>query len=130
MNTKLEQHVIIKFLWSEDVDPVEIHHRLLRAFQEDAYVLSNVYEWIRTFKSGSTNLLDDRRAGRPRLDHIDSQILSLFRENEFHSLRRLAQALGISVSTVHSRLTQVLEFWLRQQIQRNAPSTAFARYCT
>jgi hypothetical protein len=63
MNAKLKQRVIITFLWSEDIDPVEIHHRLLRAFREDADVLSSVYEWIRAFKSGRTNLLDDHRAG-------------------------------------------------------------------
>jgi hypothetical protein len=59
MNAQFEQRVNIKFLWSEDIDPVEIHHRLLRAFQKSVYLLSSIYEWIRAFKSGSTNLLGD-----------------------------------------------------------------------
>jgi hypothetical protein len=91
MNAKLEQGVIIKFLRGEDIDPVEIHHRLLCAFQEDAYELSSVYEWIRAFKPERTNLLDDHRAGRPRLDHIDPQILSPFHENEFHSVQNACE---------------------------------------
>jgi hypothetical protein len=130
MNAKLEQRVIIKFLWSKDIYHVEIRHRLFRAFPGDAYGLWSVYEWIRAFKSGRTNLLDCHRAGRPRLYHIDSEILSLFRENEFHSVQTLVQALEISVSTAHSRLTHVLGFSLRRQIQKNAPSSTFARYCT
>jgi hypothetical protein len=63
----------------------------LHAFQTDGYRLSGVYGGIRSFKTGRTNLLDDHLAGRPRLDHIDSQILSVFQENEFHSVQPLAQ---------------------------------------
>jgi hypothetical protein len=63
MNARLQQRVIIKFLSSEDIDPVKIHHRLLCASQEEAYVLLSVYEWIRAFKSGRTNLLDDHGLG-------------------------------------------------------------------
>jgi hypothetical protein len=54
MKAKVEQRAIIKFLSNEGADATEIHHRLLRAFQEDAYTLSSVYEWIRVFKTGRT----------------------------------------------------------------------------
>jgi hypothetical protein len=90
MDAKLEQRVIIKLLSNEGADPIEIHSRLLRAFQEDAYMLSSVYEWIRAFKTGRRSVLDEHRAGRPRLDHIDSKILSLLHENGFQSVRSLA----------------------------------------
>jgi hypothetical protein len=86
MNVKLEQRIIIKFLWSEITDLVGIHSRLLWAFREDAYTLSSVYEWIKAFKTGRTSVLDEHRTGRPRLDHIDSKILLLFYKNQFHSV--------------------------------------------
>jgi hypothetical protein len=113
MNAKLEQRVIMKSPWSEKTDPVEMHDRLIRTFQEDAYTISSVYEWIRAFKRGRTNVLDELRAGRSRFDHIDSKILSLFTENESHGVQTPAQELGVSLSTVSDRLVNVLGFSLR-----------------
>jgi AraC-like DNA-binding protein len=113
MNAKVEQRVIIKFLSNEGADATEIHHRLFRAFQEDAYTLSSVYQWIRALKTGRTIVSDMHQAGRSQLDHIHSKILSLFPESESQSVRSLAQQLNVSSSTVHARLTDVLGFSLR-----------------
>jgi hypothetical protein len=113
MNPKVEQRVIIKFLSNEGEDATEMHHRLLQAFHEDAYTLSSVYEWIQAFETRRTIVWDDYRAGRLRLDHIDSKILSLFQENESQSVQSRAQELNVFFSTVHARLTHVLGFSLR-----------------
>jgi hypothetical protein len=56
---------------------------------------------------------DEHRAGRPRLDRINSTILSLFQERESQSVQSLAQELDVSLSTVHARLTDVLGFTSR-----------------
>jgi hypothetical protein len=108
MDAKMGQRVIITFLSSEGVDAIEIHSRLLQVFQEDAYTISGVYEWIRAFKTGRTSVTDEHRAGKRRLDHIDSKILSLFEQNGSHCVRSLAQELNVPLSTVHARLTDVL----------------------
>jgi hypothetical protein len=57
--------------------------------------------------------LDVRRAEKLRFNHIDSEILSLSHQNEYHSVRSLAQELDVSLSTVHAGLTDVLGFSLR-----------------
>jgi CheY-like chemotaxis protein len=67
---------------------------------------------IRAFKMGRASVFGERRAGRPRLDHIDSKIPSLFPENDPHSVWLFAQELDISLSTVHARLIDVLGFSL------------------
>jgi hypothetical protein len=113
INAKVEKRVIIKFLSNEGADATEIHHRLLRAFQENAYTLSSVYGWIRAFKTGRTIVWDEHRAGSPALDHINSKILSVFQESESQSVRSLAQELNVSLSTVDARLTDVFGFSLR-----------------
>jgi hypothetical protein len=113
MDAKLEQRVIMQFLWSEKTDPVEIHYSLSRTFQEDAYTISSVHEWVRTFKTGRTIVLDELRAERPRLDHIGSTTVSLLTENGFHGVRALAQEMGVSLSTVWDGLVNVLAFSLR-----------------
>jgi hypothetical protein len=83
---------------------------LLRAFQEDADTFSGFSEWIIAFQMGSTSVLDECRAGRPRLDHIDLKMSSLSDENEYHSAHLLAQELGVSTNTVYDRLIRVLRF--------------------
>jgi hypothetical protein len=55
-------------------------------------------------------VLDELRAERPRLDHIDSKTVSLFSENGFHGVRALAQEVRVSLSTVWDRLANVLGF--------------------
>jgi transposase len=113
MNGKVKQRVIIKFFSSDGVDAIEILHRLLRAFQKNSHILSSVYEWIQAFKTGRTSVLDEHRAGRPRIDHSDSKILSVFQENESHCVRSLAQELSLSLRTVYARLIDASGFSLR-----------------
>jgi transposase len=112
MEAKGEQREIIKFLSNEGTTAFEIHYRLRRAFQKDAFSLSSVYDWTRAFKSGRTRVLDSHWAGGPRLDHIDSKILSLFQQNEFHSARTLAKELAVSLGIVYSRFTDLLRLSL------------------
>jgi hypothetical protein len=90
-----------------------MHDRLLRAFQDDAYTISSVYEWIRVFRTERTIVLDGRWAERSRFHHIDSKSLSLFTENTFHSVGALAHELGLFLSTVYDRLVNVLGSSLR-----------------
>jgi hypothetical protein len=85
----------MKFLLSEKRDAVEIHSKIVQAFQEDGYTLSSVYEWIRVFKTGSINVLDDARVGRPRLDHIDSKILSVLKQMNFRVFGLLHKSWGL-----------------------------------
>jgi AraC-like DNA-binding protein len=70
-------------------------------------------EEVIPLRFGRTIVVDGHWAGRPRLDHIDSKILSLFQENESHRVQLLAQALDVSLSTISTRLTDVLGFALR-----------------
>jgi hypothetical protein len=52
MNAKVKQRIIIKFLSNEETDAIKIHHRLLRAFQENICTPSSAYEWLSLFKTG------------------------------------------------------------------------------
>jgi hypothetical protein len=121
MNAKLEEFVIMQFLWSAQRDAVEIHSRLVQAFQRDVYTFSSVYDLIRAFKTGRTSVLHADRAERPRLDYIDSKILSLDTENEFHNVRAIAQERGISLSKMPDRWVNVLGL-----VARCAMGTPFA----
>jgi hypothetical protein len=66
-----------------------------------------------SLQNRGTSVLEEHRAVRPQLDLVDSKILSLFQEREFHSIRTLAQELNVFLSTVYARLTDPLGFSLR-----------------
>jgi hypothetical protein len=113
MGGKVEQRVTIKFLSNEGANATKIHCRLLQIFQKAAHMLSSVSKWIRSFKKWRANILDDDWAGQLRLDHINSQIMSLFQKNELHSVGPPMQELSLSLSMGHAGLPDVLEFALR-----------------
>jgi hypothetical protein len=105
MDAKVEQRRFMTFPSSEGQveDAIKIHSRLRQTFQEDVRV---------SWTSMNCMNFDGHRAGQPRLDHIDSRRLPLFQE--FQSVDMLAQELGVSLSPVYHRMTDVVGFSLGQ----------------
>jgi DNA-binding transcriptional ArsR family regulator len=95
-----EQRVIVLFLYKEGVLPAEIHTRVKAQFEKDAYSLRSVQRWCQFVLQGREDLHDGDRLGRPTLDFIDSKIISLLEREPFHSAYSLAEAIGVSYSTV------------------------------
>jgi len=60
-----EQRGLVRFLWAEEVKPVEIHRRMLTQDGQSTMNQRTVYEWIERFKSGLTRVTDESRSGRP-----------------------------------------------------------------
>jgi hypothetical protein len=88
----------------------DIHNKLTLVFGEDAYTLDSVKRWIHELKTGRTIMTDDRRPGRPSIDHIDVLILKQLSETPFESVRSLSEELKIPKTTVWRRLTESLQF--------------------
>jgi DNA-binding transcriptional ArsR family regulator len=95
-----EQRVIVRFLCKEGVLPAEIHTRVEAQFGEDAYSLRSVQRWCQLVRHGREDLHDGDRLGRSTLDFIDSKIMSLLEREPFHTAYSLAEAIGVSHSTV------------------------------
>jgi len=60
-----EQRGVVRFIWAEEVKPVEIHRRMLAQYGQSTMSQRKVYEWVETFKSGRTLVTDEGRSGRP-----------------------------------------------------------------
>jgi DNA-binding transcriptional ArsR family regulator len=117
-----EQRVIVRFLCKEGVLPAEIHTRVEAQFGEDAYSLRSVQRWCQLVRQGREDLHDGDLLGRPTLDFIDSKIISLLDREPFHSAYSLAEAIGISHSTVLRHLQNSLAMrnfhlrWIRHRL--------------
>jgi len=60
-----EQRGVVRFVWAEEVKPVEIHSRMLAQYGQSTLSRRKVYEWVERFKSGRTCATDEGRSGRP-----------------------------------------------------------------
>jgi hypothetical protein len=54
----------IRFLFAEDVKPVEIIRRMQAQHGDNCLSHSKIYEWIDHFKNGRTFVCDEERSGR------------------------------------------------------------------
>lgn len=105
--SKDKQRAVIEFLRLEGESGDNIHSRLVKVYQEDAYSRSAVFEWVREVDQGRSDLNDCPRSGRPRDLHITTQITTLLLEHPFHSTRTLAEELSISHTSVANYLERM-----------------------
>ena len=56
--TREEQRSVIRFLHSEGVKPIKIHHRMKFQYGDACLSQQQVYEWSRKFANGVTSVED------------------------------------------------------------------------
>ena len=73
---------------------------------------ATVYRWYKHFNSGSLDVNDEHRSGRPKSgitpENI-SAVLNCIKEDARYTLEQLAHIVGISTATVHRILTKHLK---------------------
>jgi hypothetical protein len=99
---KYDQRIIIPVLGKERVLPEDIHTRLKALFGDATDNEWSVRPWCQYARQGREDLHDEVRSGRPSIDFLDIQILALLDEQPFHSIYSVAEALGLSDSTILS----------------------------
>ncbi|GFO49520.1 histone-lysine N-methyltransferase SETMAR [Plakobranchus ocellatus] len=61
--SKLEVRGVVRFLFSKETKPSEIHKQIAETYGEGAMSRSRVYQW---FGEGRTSLGDEPKSGRPK----------------------------------------------------------------
>jgi len=67
-DVRFKQCVVIEFLTSQIVPPVEIHRQMQAVYGDHCVDVSTVRRWVRLFKDGElgqADLSDKTRSGRP-----------------------------------------------------------------
>jgi hypothetical protein len=72
--TKEEQRAVIRFHCSEGLPGAEIHQRLSAQYRDSALPRRSVYEWIKKFKSGWTNVMHEEGTGCLSTSTTDKKI--------------------------------------------------------
>jgi Mn-dependent DtxR family transcriptional regulator len=103
-----DQRVIIRFLCKERVSPEDILTRLEAQFGDPTSCPRSARGWCQYARQGREDLHDEVRSGRPPIDFLEIRILALLDEQHFQSAYSIAEALGVSYSTVLSHLRESL----------------------
>src|SRR5215469_15377395 len=69
-----EQRVIIRFLHSCGMKPIEIHQQLSETCNDGVMGVKNVRSWIQQFKQGRTSCENKRKEPRLRTNRSDDMI--------------------------------------------------------
>ncbi|CAF2788252.1 unnamed protein product [Rotaria sp. Silwood2] len=103
-NQKLEHRSVIKFLTLEGYSPSTIYERMVVVYGDRAPSRTTVFEWVHRFKDGKLNIKDGPKCGRPISTTDDKTIKAvecLITEHRRMTIEQIADALGISIGTVH-----------------------------
>jgi len=75
--TKVEQRLVIRFLWYEGLSGAEIHRKLSPQNGNSVLPQRNIYEWIEILKNGHTSFTHEEGPGRPSTSTTDGNIESV-----------------------------------------------------
>jgi hypothetical protein len=103
-----DQRIIVRFLHKDGVQSDQIRTRLKAQFEDDTYSLRSVQLWCQYVRQGREDLRDEERSGKPSLEFIDSKIIACHNSDPFHPAYSIAEAIGISHSTVLNHLRDSL----------------------
>jgi hypothetical protein len=93
--TKEEIRVVIRFLFADDVKPVEIVRRMRTQYGNNCLLCSKIDEWIDHFKKGRTSVCNEERSGRLSTSMTENNIQAverMVRENRRITVDDIAEA--------------------------------------
>jgi DNA-binding transcriptional ArsR family regulator len=102
--------MIIKFLWNERADALQIAARVQTQFAKHGYQLRTVRFAITEIRRGSQDLHDEIRSGRHPLDDLDAEILAVLDKSPLESFHSISERLTVSHSTVLQHLHEFIGF--------------------
>jgi len=94
-----KKSVVIRFLSSEGVKPIEIHRRIKVQYGDGCLSLQQVYEWTRKFMNGISSVTDSPRPGQAHRIVTPEDIAAvetITKENRHVTVNEIAPHLDMS----------------------------------
>ena len=105
---KIRYRAVIEFLTLENVQPQQIHNRMIVVYGENAPSYATVKRWAAEFRRGRTSLEDDPRSGRPS-DAVCEEnchaVENIVMQNRRVNVHQIADTVGISTVQVRRSCT-------------------------
>ena len=103
MDVRQKQKYGIEFLNAEEVQPIEIHKRLVNVHGNETVDVSTVRRWVLRFQSGDTDVIDKLRSGRPSTatnEESKARLDKFIKSNRRMIVNEMSTELGVSMSAV------------------------------
>lgn len=110
-NHEIEQRAVIRYLMRKNQTGREIHEELLNVYGDDALPFSTVQRWMTKFRAGRESFENETSSGAPATVIVDETIDAvdqMVKADRRVHVRQIAEALGISIGSVHSILHEKL----------------------
>ena len=111
MDVRVEQRFNIKFCVKLGKTATQTLQLLRDTYSDEALSWARVFGWHRRFILGRVSVEDDTRSGRPSSSRNEDNVVhirDLIREDRTVTVRMLADALHINMSTCHQILQEDL----------------------
>lgn len=106
MESSLEQRYAIKFCSKLNKSLAETHQLIVQAYGDSALSYSQVSRWLKAFKKGREEVVDEPRAGRPSTSTTDdnlARVRDLLNSDRRLSVRMIAETLNIGKTAKKGR---------------------------
>jgi histone-lysine N-methyltransferase SETMAR len=100
---RVRLRVIVYYCWKRHMSPPDIFKEVNATLGNGSISLRTCQNLVNKFSSGDFEMNDATHSGRPPMD-IDGRLQELLDENPHHSVRSLAQEIGVSAHAVHEHL--------------------------
>ena len=110
MYVRQKQRCVIEFLHAEEIEPINIHRRLVNVYGADAVDVSTVRRWVRRFQSGDRDVSDKARSGRPctsTTPENEARLDQLIRANRRITVNEMRAELDVGVSALETMLSSL-----------------------
>lgn len=109
--TAIEQRAVVRFLWAKGMSSAEIHKDMCPIYGEHCLSRKAVFNWVKKFSQGRSNIVDELRSGRPIQIATEKNVQlvnDLIKADRRITIDCVSSAIGCSVglaySIVHDRL--------------------------
>ncbi|KAG8238430.1 hypothetical protein J437_LFUL002887 [Ladona fulva] len=106
MESSLEQRYAIKFCSKMNKSLAQTHKLIVQAYGDSSISYSQVSRWLKAFKEGREEVVDEPRAGRPPTSTI---VRDLLNSGLRLSVQTIAETLNIPKAIVHELVTDKLD---------------------
>lgn len=112
MESSLDQRYAIKFCSKLNKSFAETHKLIVQAYGDSTLSYSQVSRWLKAFKEGREEVVDEPRAGRPSTSTTDDNLArgrDLLNSDRRLSVWMIAETLNIPKTIVHELMTDKLD---------------------
>ena len=105
-----EYRILLKYFFEKSFDVLQTLREFETVYGVGSIARSTVQFWFDRFSDGDFDLCDKKHTGRPIIEDLSGQILSILEDEPYASTKYIASILQVDRKTVKGRLLHHLHY--------------------